>query len=462
MLCAASTFYFFVCSTQQVNATQRNRKNSDFIREIFQSWHYLFETWPGVRATNYCTGDLTSCTEESSYEPFWSVRRRPIWKTRIDRTVRICERQSNFCAIFSHPRTVFGHHSACGDAAEKIPETGAYSHESGRRLTTAFEGALSGIDPDRWFQVTREMCPIRVDLSEHRNLSQMIKAFGRGQAAINMMPRQALTPCIGGFISLASIYVRRIENYVKASYNKCETDLFEQDVSSLINLALGQPMVFLITWKAKSSSVAQIWVRAAHAIATYAVTTENEPLTRIVTEAFHQAQHFAVHWLTCTELQYKIVSFLSYAIAAIPSIGDEAKNKPAAIMRWLSIVEILHTNDVGLIVAVRALRHMMLGFHDDADFGIMSTTAFYHCIHMQSPRATRAAMMLQTQYENSTRTQFALFVDFRSKTLMGDCGLSLHESHVLSEGMTGGLVSPLTDGSWCTLPPTRSPYEEPD
>lgn len=440
-----------------------NRRKANFIHGFLLLWDSLSLYCPEVDATSCRTLDLTGRAESSSDVPFFSVRRRAILASRTDRTVTTFEGQSKFYFISGHPRTCFSQHAACGVVADNPPNTGAYSRESGR-LTTAFEAALSGIEPERWYQVTREMCPIRVDISDNRNPRQMMEAFRSGQAALNMMPRPALTRCIGGFISLASTYVRKIEECVRVSGNNYGMDLFKQDTSSLIDLVLGQPMVFLVTWKTKSSSVAEIWVSAAHTFAVYAVSTENESLSRIVTAAFHQAQQFAAHWSTCTELQYKVVSFMSYAIAAIEGIRDEAKKKPAATMRWLSIVEIMHSNDVRLVVTVRALCRMMkLAFLDDADDGIISRTAHDQCVQMQTASAVaRAAVLLRSHVKDPTRTQIAHPVEFRPGTLTRDCSLQIYDFDTQSEAKRGGLVSQLTDGLCCSRPPTGSQYDAPD
>lgn len=274
-------------------------------------------------------------------------------------------------SIESLPRVIICLDAAFEDTGNDPPSTAVYMREN-IRLNMYFEATLTRLQPELWSEVTRQMCVIiDGDTSDLNNLCKLIETYKRSQAALNLMPQAALVCCVGRLLALTRKYAEQLRDLTLATIASRSSDCFERAACSLVELVLGQPMVFLITWKVRSAPVAEIWLDIARIVADYVANTVGvDVLVHIVVEAYPRALHLAAQWLRYRELQYKVAFFMLFVLTKkFAGIGDEARRSARRTLQWLSVIQRLHRRDRVLVTtgnALRAATHEFLDHRLDA------------------------------------------------------------------------------------------------
>jgi len=316
-------------------------------------WEVFYRSLSKRAASVACEDDANEVPPEVA---FLGLERRAVLVGRPDPRYALPGALLEYASIWTYDWSRVIILSDAGDVADDLPSTDMFSAET-MRVTVYFERILTHLQPERWCEVTRNLCEIGIDRPVKKP-GRLVEVYEHSHTAFNLMPRAALAACVGRLLSLTSSYTFWLCHRMQLKETQF---LSNEDPCILAGLILGQPMILLITWKVKCAAVAEAWVTTLHFI--LLCRNLGHPrwpvLTQVVCEAVPRALHLAIHWLRHRELQHKVAEFLTKGCVADEEIRVVVKRDEVRIQQWSVLLTAIYEYDPDLVNTMGSLLDLL-------------------------------------------------------------------------------------------------------
>lgn len=242
---------------------------------------------------------------------------------------------------------------SCSSCQEDFPSDSYVHSGQAARMNMFVENALTCRQPEHYNRLSFATLDFTWYLDLKHAPGTIVEVYESCQATLNVMPREACVDWISRFLSF-------IARFTSCLVDSCLDDMdlrtmdFHRKTAALVRLALKESMVMVVTWKAKSSAVAELWVSVVSYLMKLPKSVISLPrLSSRVKKALSYAKKLSCHWPLRKELQFKVI-LLWLTASAFPISRDES------LWRWLSLIEYLHADDVYIVLAIRGLRCRLL------------------------------------------------------------------------------------------------------